>query len=259
MSNILDTPFSCRVNSPGQPMKHLKVGRRALLCLCNNSRKLARPAAAGRSIITSDVSNPGSTWTSSRFSSSLEPTIPQLSVAASSVGVDVDAEPSPVAGNSGVEVQASSTGEEVQGVAADAPSGVVPDGQPIASTSGEPPKFETEAELCEAFNRLWDEYEAKLLAAGYFSASGETGEEPGELIHGPPFAIGAVKRANLAFARARPDILYSLPKDKIRAAITPRLPYTDRKVGVLFLLSFLFEGVGERSGILRHYKEVCGF
>ena len=44
------------------------------------------------------------------------------------------------------------------------------------------------------------------------------------------FSIGGLKRGLLHFARARQDILFNLPEEKIRSIIAAELPYSERKV-----------------------------
>ena len=65
-----------------------------------------------------------------------------------------------------------------------------------------------------------------LEARGYFSDEDET------VVQAPgveKMQLGALKRAALGLGRKRPDIIYSLPEDKVAALAAAPLPYPDRK------------------------------
>ena len=71
------------------------------------------------------------------------------------------------------------------------------------------------------------------------------------------FTIGVLKRGFLNFARARPDILFSLPEDKIRAVLAADLPYSERKVQpfnlqVQFVLCVPMSQVASNLLLTRH-------
>ena len=65
-----------------------------------------------------------------------------------------------------------------------------------------------------------------LEARGFFSDEDDTGMQT-------PIAdktqLGALKRAALRLGRTRPDIIYSLPEDKVAALADAPVPYPDRK------------------------------
>lgn len=65
-----------------------------------------------------------------------------------------------------------------------------------------------------------------LEARGFFSDEDDTGMQT-------PVAdktqLGALKRAALRLGRTRPDIIYSLPEDKVAALADAPVPYPDRK------------------------------
>ena len=81
--------------------------------------------------------------------------------------------------------------------------------------------FGTDEALLAAFDAAWDEHVARLKEHGHWS---ETSSEGAALS-----AAGALKHANLSFARARGDAIFSLDPAKVSALLGQPLPYTDRK------------------------------
>ncbi|KAK9824281.1 hypothetical protein WJX72_009155 [[Myrmecia] bisecta] len=80
--------------------------------------------------------------------------------------------------------------------------------------------------VVQTFRSAWTAYLGRLFASGYFAEEADQPPEQGD----KPYSLGIVKRANLRLARDRPDILYSLPEDKIEAVVKATPPYTDRKI-----------------------------
>ncbi|KAK9822863.1 hypothetical protein WJX81_005882 [Elliptochloris bilobata] len=76
------------------------------------------------------------------------------------------------------------------------------------------------------FESLWSSFVDALEVRGYFSDETDDGTQV-------PIAqkteVGALKRAQLRLARARADIIYSLPEDKVVALAEATLPYPERK------------------------------
>ena len=81
--------------------------------------------------------------------------------------------------------------------------------------------YGSDEELLSAFDAAWDEHVSQLKQHGHWS---ETSSEGADLS-----AAGQLKHANLKFARARADAIFSVDVDKIKALLAPPLPYTDRK------------------------------
>ena len=81
--------------------------------------------------------------------------------------------------------------------------------------------FGSDEALLAAFDAAWDEHVSKLKEHGHWS---ETSSDGAALS-----AAGALKHANLKFARARGDAIFSLDAGKITALLGPPLPYVDRK------------------------------
>ena len=90
---------------------------------------------------------------------------------------------------------------------------------PDANDAANP--FGTDEALLAAFDAAWDEHVSKLKEHGHWS---ETSSDGAALS-----AAGALKHANLAFARARGDAIFTIDAAKISALLGPALPYSDRK------------------------------
>ena len=81
--------------------------------------------------------------------------------------------------------------------------------------------FASDEELLAAFDAAWDEHVSKLKEHGHWS---ETSSDGAALS-----AAGALKHANLKFARSRQDAIFSVDAAKVSALLGPPLPYVDRK------------------------------
>ena len=79
----------------------------------------------------------------------------------------------------------------------------------------------TDADLLATFDAAWTAHLAALKAGGHWSEAGEDGVAFSD--------AGAVKHANLEFARVRPDALFSLDAARVRELLEVPLPYVDRK------------------------------
>lgn len=66
----------------------------------------------------------------------------------------------------------------------------------------------------------------ELEARGFFSDEGDDGTQ---VPIGQKTELGALKRAQVRLARARPDIVYSLAEDKVARIAAAPLPFPDRK------------------------------
>ena len=66
----------------------------------------------------------------------------------------------------------------------------------------------------------------ELETRGFFSDEGDDGTQ---VPIGQKTELGALKRAQVRLARARPDIVYSLAEDKVARIAAAPLPFPDRK------------------------------
>ena len=66
----------------------------------------------------------------------------------------------------------------------------------------------------------------ELETRGFFSDEGDDGTQ---VPIGQKTELGALKRAQVRLARARPDIVYSLAEDKVARIAAAALPFPDRK------------------------------
>lgn len=93
------------------------------------------------------------------------------------------------------------------------------DASPSDAANNNP--FGSDEALLAAFDAAWDEHVSKLKEHGHWS---ETSSEGAALS-----AAGALKHANLSFARARGDAIFTIDAAKVSALLAPPLPYVDRK------------------------------
>ena len=81
--------------------------------------------------------------------------------------------------------------------------------------------FGTDEALLAAFEAAWEQHVSALKEHGHWS---ETSSDGAALS-----AAGALKHANLAFARARGDAIFTIDAGRVSALLSSPLPYSDRK------------------------------
>ena len=92
---------------------------------------------------------------------------------------------------------------------------------PVRAAAAATDAATSDADLLAAFDAAWDAHVAALRDHGHWREVGMDGETLS--------AAGALKHAHLEFARARPDVLHSLPSASLAALLAAPLPYVDRK------------------------------
>ena len=140
------------------------------------------------------------------------------------------------------ESQQTTSAPEVQqafpGVQADTGVEVVSEAVPteavlsasVTESSGAAAAISSDSVVPEDWDSLFQAFLDVVKEGSHFDGKAPTSQA---------FSISVLKRGILNFARARQDILFSLPADKIKAVLAAGPPYTERKVFVVSADYFL--------------------